>query len=147
MQSAYILIIVCGVLALLYGMVTARQVLAADAGNARMQEIAAAVQEGAAAYLNRQYTTIGIVGLIILVILWITLGMQVAIGFLIGAVLSSLAGYVGTPLSQLFTTANRIWSLGASANQTLFAGGARSSARALPRCGWQRRAESPRPVR
>ena len=99
MQSAYILIIVCGVLALLYGMVTARQVLAADAGNARMQEIAAAVQEGAAAYLNRQYTTIGIVGIIILVILWLTLGMQVAIGFLIGAVLSSLAGYVGMNVS------------------------------------------------
>ncbi len=99
MQSAYILIIVCGVLALLYGMVTARQVLAADAGNARMQEIAAAVQEGAAAYLNRQYTTIGIVGLIILAILWLTLGLQVAVGFLIGAVLSSLAGYVGMNVS------------------------------------------------
>ena len=99
MQSAYILIIVCGVLALLYGLVTARQVLAADAGNARMQEIAAAVQEGAAAYLNRQYATIGVVGLIILVVLWLTLGMQVAIGFFIGAVLSSLAGYVGMNVS------------------------------------------------
>ena len=99
MQSAYILIIVCGVLALIYGLVTARQVLAADAGNARMQEIAAAVQEGAAAYLNRQYATIGMVGLIILIVLWLTLGMQVAIGFLIGAVLSSLAGYVGMNVS------------------------------------------------
>jgi K(+)-stimulated pyrophosphate-energized sodium pump len=99
MQSAYILIIVCGVLALIYGLVTARQVLAADAGNARMQEIAAAVQEGAAAYLNRQYTTIGIVGLIILVILGLTLGLQVAIGFLIGAVLSAVAGYVGMNVS------------------------------------------------
>ena len=99
MQSAYILIIVCGALALLYGLVTARQVLAADAGNARMQEIAAAVQEGAAAYLNRQYTTIGIVGLIILVILGLTLGIQVAIGFLIGAVLSAIAGYVGMNVS------------------------------------------------
>jgi len=99
MQPAYILIIVCGVLALLYGLVTARQVLAADAGNARMQEIAAAVQEGAAAYLNRQYTTIGIVGAIILALLWVTLGRQVAIGFLIGAVLSSLAGYVGMNVS------------------------------------------------
>ena len=99
MQSAYILIIACGVLALLYGLVTARQVLAADAGNARMQEISAAVQEGAAAYLNRQYTTIGIVGVIILIVLWLTLGQQVAIGFLIGAVLSAVAGYVGMNVS------------------------------------------------
>jgi K(+)-stimulated pyrophosphate-energized sodium pump len=99
MPSAILLIIVCGALALVYGYVTAREVLAADAGTARMQEIAAAVQEGAAAYLNRQYTTIGIVGVIILVILALTLGTQVAIGFLIGAVLSALAGYVGMNVS------------------------------------------------
>ena len=99
MQYAPALIILCGVLALIYGLITARQVLAADAGNARMQEIAAAVQEGAAAYLNRQYTTIGIVGVVILIVLGLTLGIQVAIGFLIGAALSAVAGYVGMNVS------------------------------------------------
>ena len=99
MQSAYILIIVCGLLALVYGVVTARQVLAADAGNARMQEIAAAIQEGARAYLNRQYATIGMVGLVILIILGFTLGLQVAIGFAIGAILSAIAGYAGMNVS------------------------------------------------
>jgi K(+)-stimulated pyrophosphate-energized sodium pump len=99
MSLAYLVIIACGVLALIYGLVTSRQVLAADAGTARMQEISAAVQEGARAYLNRQYTTIGIVGLIILIVLGITLGLHVAIGFLIGAVLSAAAGYVGMNVS------------------------------------------------
>ena len=64
MHLAYFVIIVCGVLALVYGLVTSRQVLAADAGTARMQEISAAVQEGARAYLNRQYTTIAVVGVV-----------------------------------------------------------------------------------
>jgi len=91
--------ILCGVLALAYGVVTTRQVLAADAGNARMQEIAAAVQEGARAYLNRQYRTIGIVGIVILVILTLLLGIKVGIGFLIGALLSAAAGYVGMNVS------------------------------------------------
>ena len=87
-------------MALLYGVVTSKQVLAADAGTARMQEISAAVQEGARAYLNRQYTTIGIVGVVILIILGVTLhGYQVAIGFVIGAVLSAAAGYVGMNVS------------------------------------------------
>ena len=99
MQVEYLVIIACGALALLYGLVTAKQVLAADAGNERMREIAAAVQEGAAAYLNRQYTTIGIVGAIILVVLLVTLGHLVAIGFLIGALLSALAGYIGMNVS------------------------------------------------
>ena len=62
MHLAYFVIIACGVLALVYGLITSRQVLAADAGTARMQEISAAVQEGARAYLNRQYTTIAVVG-------------------------------------------------------------------------------------
>src|ERR1700719_1287262 len=99
MQLAQYAIIVCGLVALLYGLVTSKQVLAADAGTARMQEISAAVQEGARAYLNRQYTTIGIVGVVILVILGITLGIHVAIGFVIGAVLSAAAGYVGMNVS------------------------------------------------
>jgi len=95
----YLIVIACGILALLYGWVTSRQVLAADAGSARMQEISAAVQEGARAYLNRQYTTIAIVGVVILLILAFTLGLRVAIGFLIGAVLSGAAGYVGMNVS------------------------------------------------
>src|ERR1700719_3445102 len=99
MQLAQYAIIVCGLVALLYGVVTSKQVLAADAGTARMQEISAAVQEGARAYLNRQYTTIGIVGVVLLIILGLILGIHVAIGFLIGAVLSGAAGYVGMNVS------------------------------------------------
>jgi K(+)-stimulated pyrophosphate-energized sodium pump len=99
MQLAHIVIIACGLLALLYGVITSRQVLAADAGTARMQEISAAVQEGARAYLNRQYTTIAIVGVVILIVLGLTLGIHVAIGFVIGAVLSGAAGYVGMNVS------------------------------------------------
>jgi len=95
----YLIVLACGVLALLYGWVTSRQVLAADAGSARMQEISAAVQEGARAYLNRQYTTIAIVGVVILVILGVMLGPRVAVGFLIGAVLSGAAGYIGMNVS------------------------------------------------
>jgi len=69
MASAYILVIACGFLALGYGVVTSRSVLAADAGNARMQEISGAVQVGANAYLNRQYRTIAVVGVVVLIIL------------------------------------------------------------------------------
>src|SRR6476646_9394719 len=99
MQLAPYVIIVCGLLALVYGLITSRQVLAADAGTARMQEISAAVQEGARAYLNRQYTTIGIVGVVILIILGLILGIHTAIGFLIGAVLSAAAGFIGMNVS------------------------------------------------
>jgi K(+)-stimulated pyrophosphate-energized sodium pump len=99
MILAYIVIVACGLLALGYAVVTARQVLAADAGTARMQEIAAAVQEGARAYLNRQYTAIGIVGVVILILLGLTLGLHVAIGFVIGAVLSAAAGFAGMNVS------------------------------------------------
>jgi K(+)-stimulated pyrophosphate-energized sodium pump len=99
MALAYILIIACGLVALVYGFVTSKQVLAADAGTARMQEISAAVQEGARAYLNRQYTAIGIVGVVILLILGFTLGIHVAIGFVIGALLSAAAGYLGMNVS------------------------------------------------
>ncbi|MFI4981232.1 MAG: sodium-translocating pyrophosphatase, partial [Nevskiales bacterium] len=93
------LVLACGVLALVYGAVSARAVLAAPTGTDRMREIAAAVQEGARAYLNRQYSTIAIVGVIIGAILAFTLGAYVAVGFLIGAVLSGSAGYLGMNVS------------------------------------------------
>jgi K(+)-stimulated pyrophosphate-energized sodium pump len=99
MFFAHLLVILCGLAALGYGYVTAQQVLAADAGTARMQEIAAAVQEGAKAYLNRQYTTIGMVGGVILVVLWLFLGFHTAVGFFIGAALSAAAGYIGMNVS------------------------------------------------
>jgi len=99
MSAAYVLVIACGALALLYGLITARRVLAADAGTARMQEISSAVQIGASAYLNRQYRAIAVVGIVILVILGATLGLRVAIGYIIGAVLSGAAGYIGMNVS------------------------------------------------
>ena len=99
MPNAYYLVIACGVLALLYGWVTSRQVLSANAGTARMQEISGAVQVGARAYLNRQYRTVAIVGVVILIVLGIALGLRVAIGYLIGAVLSASAGYIGMNVS------------------------------------------------
>src|SRR5438034_6687981 len=99
MASAYIFVIVCGLLALAYGVLTSRSVLAADAGNARMQEISGAVQIGASADLNRQYRAIAIVGVVILIILLITLGWRVAVGYFIGSVLSGAAGYLGMNMS------------------------------------------------
>ena len=99
MSPVYLLVIGCGVLALLYGVVTSRQVLTANAGNARMQEISGAVQVGARAYLNRQYRAIAVVGIIILIVLGAALGVRVAIGYLIGAVLSASAGYIGMNVS------------------------------------------------
>jgi K(+)-stimulated pyrophosphate-energized sodium pump len=92
-------VLVCGALALAYAAWAAREVISADAGNARMQEIAAAIQEGAKAYLNRQYTTIAVVGVVIFAILWALLGLEVGIGFLIGAILSGAAGYTGMLVS------------------------------------------------
>ncbi len=92
-------IIACGLLSLVYGYVTGSQIMKADPGNKRMQEIAGYVQEGAAAYLNRQYTTIAMVGAVVFVVLGILLGWLVAFGFLIGAVLSGAAGYIGMNVS------------------------------------------------
>jgi K(+)-stimulated pyrophosphate-energized sodium pump len=99
MTLALWLIVICGGLSIVYGVVTTRALLAADAGSARMQEISAAVREGASAYLKRQYTTIAIVGVVILVLAFFLLGIYAAIGFLIGAVLSGAAGFIGMNVS------------------------------------------------
>ncbi|WP_430732509.1 sodium-translocating pyrophosphatase [Altererythrobacter arenosus] len=88
-----------GLLAIVYGFVTSRQVLGASAGNEKMQEIAGAIQEGAKAYLNRQYTTIGMVGVVVAVLVGYFLGPISATGFLIGAILSGVAGYIGMNIS------------------------------------------------
>ncbi|MGI9230257.1 MAG: sodium-translocating pyrophosphatase [Methylocystis sp.] len=93
------LTIVFGLMSVVYGVKTAQELLAADAGSARMQEISGAVAEGAQAYLNRQYKTIGMVGGVIFVMLVVLLGWAVAFGFLIGAALSGAAGYIGMNVS------------------------------------------------
>ena len=94
-----VLVILAGLLAVAYGVVQTAALLRAPAGNAKMQEIAAAIQEGAQAYLRRQYITIAGVGVVILVLLGVTLGLYPAIGFLIGAVLSGAAGFAGMLIS------------------------------------------------
>ncbi len=91
--------IACGVLAVLYGLLTSQQVLKAPAGNEKMQSIAAAIQEGAKAYLGRQYMTIAVVGVAVAIVLFFTLGTLSTIAFLVGAVLSGAAGFVGMNIS------------------------------------------------
>jgi K(+)-stimulated pyrophosphate-energized sodium pump len=98
-MNALWLIVACGALSIIYAVWAIRSVMAADAGNARMQEIAAAIREGAQAYLKRQYTTIGIVGIVIFLLVGWLLGWLVALGFAIGALLSGAAGFIGMNVS------------------------------------------------
>ena len=99
MSAGLAFAIVCGFLALVYGIWAVRSVLSESAGNERMQEIAAAVQEGAKAYLNRQYLTIGAVGIVIFIILVLLFNLSVGLAFLVGSVLSGAAGYIGMNVS------------------------------------------------
>ncbi|MEQ7155423.1 sodium-translocating pyrophosphatase [Brevundimonas aurifodinae] len=99
MTNVLWLVIAAGALGVLYGLIQTASLMKAETGNDKMREIAAAIQEGASAYLKRQYTTIGMVGVVILIAAWLLIGPYAAIGFVIGAVLSGLAGFAGMLIS------------------------------------------------
>ena len=99
MSTQLIFALVCAGAAILYGVFSVQWILAKPSGNARMQEIASAIQEGANAYLNRQYTTIGMAGIVVLLLIGFFIGWPTAIGFAIGAVFSGMAGYIGMNIS------------------------------------------------
>ena len=99
MSAGVLFALACAVVALIYGVVSIQWVLAKPTGNDRMREIAEAIQLGASAYLNRQYLTIGVVGAILFVVIFVALGWKTAVGFGIGAIASALAGYIGMNVS------------------------------------------------
>ncbi len=99
MSAVIWVIIACGLLAIVYGIWASQSVMAASAGNDRMQEIAKAIQEGANAYLRRQYITISIVGILIFALVMWLMSLTVAIGFAVGAILSGAAGFIGMQVS------------------------------------------------
>lgn len=99
LNLTYLLTFGGAAIGIIYGLILTWKVLKAPAGNAKMQEIAAAIQQGASAYLNRQYKTVGVIAVIVAIILYFALGWKTSVGFLVGAILSASAGYIGMNVS------------------------------------------------